>query len=139
MKLCTGEMGATAEGVRLHYQGCPIHRLVSGGWMQCGDIVEGTGLGSIAAIEGGRVRDESFSVDFGVPDGGVVGYSSGGPHGNGSQFFITFGPCDWMQNTFVGFGRVIVGNRVLQVLERQRTENQRPSQRIIIADSGIER
>ena len=38
IKLCTGECGAN-EHAKLHYVGCPIHRVVSGGWMQCGDIV----------------------------------------------------------------------------------------------------
>jgi cyclophilin family peptidyl-prolyl cis-trans isomerase len=41
IKLCTGEMGKLGD-TKLHYLNCPIHRLVPGGWLQCGDIVDGT-------------------------------------------------------------------------------------------------
>lgn len=139
LKLCTGA-GITLSGTPLFYRNCPIHRLVSGGWLQTGDIVDGTGQYSMSA--GGEevlIRDESFAVDFGLPEGGIVGYSASGPHANGSQFFITFGPCEWMQNSFVGFGRVVVGNSVLRKLEREPTSNQKPNKNIIITACGEEK
>ena len=64
--LCTGELGAT-ELAKLHYQGSPIHRVVKGGWMQAGDIVNGNGAGSYAAIGEGRVQDESLLRTLGIP------------------------------------------------------------------------
>ena len=140
LKLCTGENRITPSGTPLFYRNCPIHRLVSGGWLQCGDIVDGTGQYSMSA--GGEdvfIRDESFAVDFSLPEGGIVGYSSSGPHANGSQFFITFGPCEWMQNSFVGFGRVVVGNSILRLLEREPTSNQKPNKNIIITGCGEEK
>lgn len=136
IKLCSGELGVE-NNVLLHYAGSGIHRLVPGGWMQCGDIVTGTGADSVAAIGTDRkVQDECFSVDFGCPEGGIVGYSSSSPHGIGSQFFITFGPCEWMQNSFVGFGRVVVGNNVLKAIERIPTTNQKPTKTVIITSCG---
>eukprot|EP01037_Dinobryon_pediforme_P046368 gene46368-59593_t len=54
----------------------------------------------------------------------VVGYANSGPHCNGSQFFITLGPCDWMNQKFVGFGRVIQGFSALKTLNSLRTSNQ---------------
>jgi len=76
-KLCTGELGAT-EVAKLHYINCPVHRVVAGGWMQCGDIVAGDGSGSYAAVgEDGKVHDESFVFDFGGPLPGMVGYVRG--------------------------------------------------------------
>jgi Cyclophilin type peptidyl-prolyl cis-trans isomerase/CLD len=47
MKLCTGEKGdrivneTTGVTAPMHYVNCPVHRIVPGGWVQCGDIVDG--------------------------------------------------------------------------------------------------
>ena len=44
--LCTGEKGVSeATGVRLSYINTLIHRIVPGGWVQAGDIVDGSGSG----------------------------------------------------------------------------------------------
>ena len=82
------------------------------------------------------IQDESFSIDFGLAVGGVVGYANSGPHCNGSQFFITLGPCDWMNQKFVGFGRVIQGFSALKTLNSLRTSNQVPDRNIIISACG---
>jgi cyclophilin family peptidyl-prolyl cis-trans isomerase len=138
MKLCVGA-GISSSGAQLCYASCPIHRIVPGGWLQCGDIVDGSGANSISASGDSQpVGDESFAVDFGNVDGGVVGYSSSAPHENGSQFFVTFAACEWMQNSFVGFGRIVVGNSILRRLENEKTRNQKPERTIIISECGIE-
>eukprot|EP00607_Mallomonas_marina_P004633 CAMPEP_0182428188 /NCGR_PEP_ID=MMETSP1167-20130531/21319_1 /TAXON_ID=2988 /ORGANISM="Mallomonas Sp, Strain CCMP3275" /LENGTH=257 /DNA_ID=CAMNT_0024610923 /DNA_START=171 /DNA_END=941 /DNA_ORIENTATION=+ len=98
--LCTGEIGRIPlpqdknTSVTLHYEGTPVHRVVPGGWVQCGDVVDGSGEYSISAF-GEPFEDESFSVDFGTKIGGILGYVNKAPHSNGSQFFITLGPCEW--------------------------------------------
>ena len=136
-KLCTGEAGVSETGIQLNYIGSPIHRIVQGGWIQGGDIVDGTGVNSIAAIgTNNKVRDESFSVDFGCPSGGIVGFSTSAPHSNGSQFFITLGPADWMNGKFVGIGRVIQGFDVLKKIEAAPCVNQKPSQMIYVENCG---
>lgn len=137
MKLCKGTK-LTDDGPAHHYLGCPIHRIVPGGWLQCGDFIDGSGANSKAAHEDGVIRDESFSVDFGCPEGGILGYSASGPHANGSQFFITFGPCEWMQNSFVGFGRVVQGLAALRAIERIPTSNQKPQKRVIVSNCGVQ-
>ena len=44
--LCTGEKGVSeTTGVRLSYINSVIHRIVPGGWIQGGDIVDGSGGG----------------------------------------------------------------------------------------------
>lgn len=136
--LCTGELGAT-EFAKLHYQGCPIHRVVKGGWFQAGDIVQGNGNGSYAAIGDGRVQDESFVTDFGNPIGGMVGYSTSSAHSNGSQFFVTLGPCEWMNGGYVGVGRVVQGFDVLEKISNCEVSNQKPSPPILCAKSGEEK
>jgi cyclophilin family peptidyl-prolyl cis-trans isomerase len=118
------------------YHNCPIHRIVENGWLQSGDIVDGTGANSRSA-SGDPIPDESFSVEFANKLGGIVGYSSSGPHSNGSQFFITLGSCEWMNCTRVGFGRVIQGYDVLKKLNNAPLKNQRPYPKIYIGDCGV--
>jgi cyclophilin family peptidyl-prolyl cis-trans isomerase len=110
---------------------------VPGGWFQCGDILDGSGANSIAAIgEDNRVQDESFTVDFGATNGGIVGFSTSTPHSIGSQFFVTFGPCPWMNQKFVGIGRVVQGFDVLRMIEQTPTKNQKPTNSIVIRSCG---
>lgn len=135
IKLCTGEEGM-ADGVKLSYQDCPIHRLVPNGWFQSGDIVDGSGNNS-KSVFGDFFEDESFSVEFGESRGGIVGFSNTGPHNNGSQFFITLGPCEWMNCTKVGFGRLVQGYDILKKLNDAPCKNQRPSPSIYVGSCGL--
>ena len=135
MKLCTGEAGNAGE-VTLNYKNCPLHRLVHDGWVQSGDIVDGSGENS-RSVFGDLFEDESFSVEFGESRGGIVGYSNPGPHSNGSQFFITLGPCEWMNCTKVGFGRLVQGYDILRKLNDAPSKNQRPSPNIYIGSCGL--
>lgn len=142
-KLCTGEGGtvvnpATGKDVALDYVGCPVHRIVKGGWIQLGDIVDGSGLNSVgfaAGGEGGKVRDETFSVDYGAASG-IVGYSSSIPHHNATQFHITLVPCDWMNTKNVGFGRVVAGFEVLRKINEVEIINQKPQVQVFIEACG---
>jgi cyclophilin family peptidyl-prolyl cis-trans isomerase len=140
IKLCTGEAGKlTGTNTKLHYLNCPIHRLVPGGWLQCGDIVDGTGQNSIAAIgENNKIQDENLSIDFSEEMGGMVGYSTSMPHSNGSQFFITLGPCAWMNHKYVGIGRVVQGFKTLKQISSASTKNQKPVETIFISSCGLE-
>ena len=50
LALCRGDRGVDkGSGVKLHYKGCPMHRVVKGFVMQGGDIVKGNGSGARAA------------------------------------------------------------------------------------------
>ena len=121
-----------------HYVNSPVHRVVRNGWFQCGDIVDGSGANSIAAMDkSGAVADESFSVDFGFPPGGIVGFANSGPHSNGSQFFVTSGPCPWMNHNFVGFGRVVQGFSTLRTINAAPTSNERPTLNIVVGSCGL--
>lgn len=124
------------------YRDCPLHRVVPGGWLQCGDVVDGSGKNSEAVVETenekpNKFEDESYSIDFGAKFGGVVGYSSSETHANGSQFFITLGPCEWMNNTSVGFGRVVQGFGALAAMSKVKLANERPVIPINMTDSGV--
>jgi peptidyl-prolyl cis-trans isomerase-like 6 len=135
LKLCEG---AKIGDQLLQYKGSPIHRLVKDGWIQCGDLVDGSGANSSAVLDATQlVPDESFTLDFGFPAGGVVGFANSGSHSSGSQFFITMGPCEWMNHNYVGVGRLLQGFSVLRTLNQLATSNQRPVRSITVANCGV--
>ena len=136
--LCSNISGRETDGIVFSYVNCPVHRIVPGGWIQMGDIIDGSGGSSISPIDpSGKFRDESFSVDFGALMGGIVGYSSNEPHANGSQFFITLGPCAWMNNKSVGFGRVVQGFPLLSKLSSMPLVSERPVPEVFIGACGV--
>lgn len=58
---------------------------------------------------------------------------------NGSQFFITFGNCEWMNTKFEGFGRVIQGYDILYDLNMLKTSNQKPDRNVMVTSCGFEK
>ena len=55
---------------------------------------------------------------------------------NGSQFFITLGPAEWLDQTKVAFGRVISGMDIVREIESVETKKERPVVSCIIQDCG---
>jgi peptidyl-prolyl cis-trans isomerase-like 1 len=43
-----------------------------------------------------------------------INYLNKGPNTNGSQFFITLAPCDWLNGKHAIFGRVASGMKIVQ-------------------------
>jgi len=130
--------GAVVPGLgltRYQYRDCPVHRIVKNGWIQTGDVVDGTGKNSICAFgSADTIPDECFSVDFGFPQGGIIGYANEGAHSSRSQFFITLGPCAWMNHKYQGFGRIIQGFKTLEKLNQVPVSNQTPINKVKILD-----
>ncbi|XP_073076908.1 probable inactive peptidyl-prolyl cis-trans isomerase-like 6 isoform X2 [Manis javanica] len=99
--LCTGKAGFSQSGVRLHYAGSVLHRVVRSGWVQGGDIVAGKGDGG-ESIYGPTFEDENFSVPHNKR--GVLGMVNKGRHSNASQFYITLQPAPYLDRKYVAFG-----------------------------------
>ncbi len=126
--LCTGENGVS-------YSGTPFHRVVPGGWIQGGDVEGGSGSGGSAAA-GGTFADECFAIKHSRP--GILSMANNAePHSNGSQFFVTLAPLQWLDCKFVAFGRVISGLRVFRLIEKLKLNNERPVEPCVVVGCGI--
>ncbi|KAH8097369.1 peptidyl-prolyl cis-trans isomerase [Aureococcus anophagefferens] len=137
--LTTGELGkreAECHGEKkellLHYRGAPFHRVVPGGWVQSGDIFDGSG-GSAKIVE--DAADENFAVKFDAP--GVLAMANDGAHTNNTQFFITLNALDWLDKTAVAFGRVVKGMATIRQIGALPTKNERPVDDCKIHNCGI--
>ena len=47
----------------------------------------------------------------------MLSMANSGPHTNGSQFFITTGPAEWLDGRHTVFGRVTAGMEVVRRVE----------------------
>ena len=112
--LCTGEKGLGKLGKRLHFKGSSFHRIIRNFMAQGGDFTTGTGTGG-ESIYGTKFPDENFALKH--LERGDLSMANSGPNSNGSQFFMTFIPCNWLDGKHVVFGKVIKGMQVLDLME----------------------
>ena len=89
------------------YDGTSFHRVLEDFMAQAGDPT-GTGMGG----PGYEFVNEYSDLSFDKP--GVVAMANAGPDTNGSQFFITFGPTEWLDGGYTIFGQVIQGMDVVK-------------------------
>ncbi len=101
------------------YDNTTFHRVLEGFMAQAGDPT-GTGAGGT----GYQFRDE-FVPGLGFDRPNLLAMANSGPGTNGSQFFITFAPTDWLNNLHTIFGEVVSGQEVLDQITR-RDPNQNP-------------
>ena len=71
-----------------------------------GDITAGNGTGG-ESIYGMKFEDENFSVKH--TKRGDLSMANAGPNTNGSQFFLCFIPCNWLDGKHCVFGHVVDG------------------------------
>ena len=67
---------------------------------------------------------------------GMLSMANAGPNTNGSQFFITFAPTDWLDGYHCVFGEMIEGDDVLRKLELAGSRSGTPSAKFVIEDCG---
>jgi peptidylprolyl isomerase len=104
--------GTLSSGGKLYFDGIVFHRVEPGFVIQGGDPT-GTGRGG----PGYQFPNEiDPSLSFGAA--GVVGMANAGPDTNGSQFFITLGPADFLDRSYTVFGRVVSGASVAATIRK---------------------
>ena len=131
--LCTGEKGVGQSGKPLHYKGSSFHRVISQFMAQGGDFTAGNGTGG-ESIYGAKFADENFTVKH--VGRGDLSMANAGPNTNGSQFFMTFIPCDWLNGKHTVFGKVVEGLEVLDALESVGSQTGQTRAPCVIADCG---
>ncbi|THD18687.1 Peptidyl-prolyl cis-trans isomerase [Fasciola gigantica] len=98
---------------RGYYNGVLFHRIIRDFMIQGGDPT-GTGRGG-ASIYGNYFEDE-IHPDLKHTGAGILSMANAGPNTNGSQFFITLAPTQWLDGKHTIFGRVASGMKVVQRL-----------------------
>jgi peptidylprolyl isomerase len=101
-----------------YYDGTIFHRVIPGFMIQGGDPL-GTGTGG-DSIWGTTFKDE-FSPSHKFDKKGILAMANRGPNTNGSQFFITTGKADWLNNKHTIFGEVTKGYDILEKIEKAKT------------------
>lgn len=94
------------------YNGVTFHRVLEGFMAQGGDPT-GTGTGG----PGYEFVNEDSDLKFDKP--GVVAMANAGRDTNGSQFFITFAPADFLNGGYTIFGQVTSGMDVVNAITRR--------------------
>jgi cyclophilin family peptidyl-prolyl cis-trans isomerase/Flp pilus assembly protein TadD len=93
-----------------YYDGQKFHRVIPGFMAQGGDPT-GTGAGG----PGYRFKDE-IKPESRIHFRGTVSMANAGPDTNGSQFFLTHLPTEWLNGRHTVFGRVIAGQEAVDSL-----------------------
>lgn len=102
-----------------YYNNVIFHRVIKKFMIQTGDPL-GTGTGG-ESIWGGHFNDE-FNMLLTHSKPFMVSMANAGPNTNGSQFFITTEPANYLDNKHTIFGEVIQGFDVVKAIESVKTD-----------------
>ena len=95
----------------------------------------GTGKGG-ASIYGPRFADE-IHPGLKHTGAGVLSMANSGPNTNGSQFFITTAPTQWLDGKHAIFGRVASGMTVVQRMNVVETRDDAPTVDVVIRKASV--
>lgn len=97
---------------RGYYNGLKFHRVIKDFMIQGGDPT-GTGRGGASIY--GKQFDDEITDELKHTGAGILSMANSGANTNGSQFFITLAPTQWLDGKHTIFGRV---SRGIQVISR---------------------
>ena len=98
-----------------YFEGVTFHRVLEGFMAQGGDPT-GSGMGGPGYYIDNEDSDLTFNKE------GVVAMANAGRDANGSQFFITFGPQEFLNGGYTIFGQVVEGMDVVNGITRRDPE-----------------
>jgi len=105
------------------------------GFVVQGGCPDGNGTGG----PGYRFKDE-YDPSLRHAAAGVLSMANAGPNTNGSQFFITLAPTPHLDDRHSVFGKVIVGNEVIDEIGSVATDSMdRPLEPVVINKVTIRR
>ena len=126
----TGKAGQSKR----FYDGLTFHRIIDGFMIQGGDP-RGDGTGG----PGYKFADE-ISPNAKFTRAGLLAMANAGPNTNGSQFFITLAPTDWLNGRHTIFGEIVEGMAVVEKIGKVKTgRGDRPVQPVVMKAVTVER
>lgn len=117
------------------YDGTVFHRVIPQFMIQGGDPA-GTGFGG----PGYRFEDETKGSPYKFDIPGKLAMANAGPNTNGSQFFITVAPTEWLTGRHTIFGEVVEGYEIVEkISQAPRNSQDKPNKEITVNTLTIER
>ncbi len=117
------------------YDGTIFHRVIPDFMIQGGDPA-GSGMGG----PGYRFQDETIGSPHKFDKPGKLAMANSGPGTNGSQFFITLAPTDWLTGKHTIFGEVVEGQDiVVKISKVARNSMDKPHKPVVVESLVIER
>jgi peptidyl-prolyl cis-trans isomerase A (cyclophilin A) len=117
------------------YDGTIFHRVIPDFMIQGGDPA-GSGMGG----PGYRFQDETRGSRHSFDRSGKLAMANSGPGTNGSQFFITVTPTDWLTGKHTIFGEVVEGQDiVVKISKVARNSQDKPHKPVVLESVKIER
>jgi peptidyl-prolyl cis-trans isomerase A (cyclophilin A) len=117
------------------YDGTVFHRVIPDFMIQGGDPA-GTGMGG----PGYRFADETKGSPHNFSAPGKLAMANAGPNTNGSQFFITVAPTQWLTGKHTVFGEVVEGYDVVEKISKvARNSQDKPHKPVVLESVVIER
>ena len=113
------------------YDGTIFHRVIPDFMIQGGDPA-GTGFGG----PGYQFEDETKGSPHSFDKPGKLAMANSGPNTNGSQFFITIAPTQWLTGKHTIFGEVVEGYDVAEkIVATPRNRQDKPLKDAVVKSS----
>jgi len=142
--LLLGNRGIGQEsGCALSYKGCHFHRIIKGFVAQGGDFVKNNGSGGECVFSGKKAgfKDDPAGLKVKLEERGMLAMGNSGKNTNTSQFFFTLDNVSKLTGKHVGFGKIVGGAEVLELMERCAAaagdDSGKPTHSVVIADCGV--
>jgi len=117
------------------YNGTVFHRVIPDFMIQGGDPA-GTGMGG----PGYQFQDETKGSPHAFDKAGKLAMANSGPNTNGSQFFITLVPTQWLTGKHTIFGEVVEGQNIVEkIVKVPRNRQDKPDKDVVLNSVTIER